>query len=123
MRRWKPRRPSPKVRHAIFGRPALVRTAARGLGDFSRWLVPACGCFLLVVGTLSQRAPYFATAGTDTNYSGLQGGGRILLAEMREHSEKNAIPATRLEQRLAGSILPQNENPSLDLQTNHLNKQ
>jgi hypothetical protein len=57
MRRWTPRRPSPELRARIFGATAGGSGAAQALSDFSRWLVPAAGCFLLAVGTLSQRMP------------------------------------------------------------------
>lgn len=72
MLRWTPRRPSPELRARIFGSPAPVTVAARALADFSRWLVPAFGCFLLVVGGLSQRGPGHLAAAQETNWLGTE---------------------------------------------------
>lgn len=113
MRRWTPRQPSPELRARIFGVQAPVQipvqAAARTLGDFSRWLVPAFGCFLLVVGGLSQRVSDPLGGSAETNWLGAQSGGnsRIMLAQSRQHSEINAIPATRMERSIGRAELAQ----------------
>ena len=124
MRRWTPRRPSPELRQRIFGRPASVETAARTISDFSRFLVPAFGCFMLVLSGLSQRLPENLAA-TETNLLSGQdrGNSRIILAEARRLSEINAIPVTRMEYRIKASELAQPESTGVTAYTNQLIQQ
>ena len=57
LRTWKPRQPSERIREALFGEQSASGDMATGLrfGEITRWLVPAMGCFLLVIGSLSPR--------------------------------------------------------------------
>jgi hypothetical protein len=74
----------------------MAHTAARSLGDFSRWLVPAFGCFALVVGSLSDRFPNLPPAGAaDVD---------VVMAQAVRLSEKNALPVTRMERSLTSSL-------------------
>jgi hypothetical protein len=60
------------VRARIFGAPAAATTAAQALSDFSRWLVPAAGCFLLAVGSLSQKLPSQLSGAVETQLIGTE---------------------------------------------------
>lgn len=72
MRRWTPRRPSAELRARIFGAPSAGPAAVRAFSDFSRWLVPAAGCFLLAVGSLSQRLPSQLSGAAETQLIGTE---------------------------------------------------
>ena len=88
-RRWTPRRPSPELRQSIFGTPAVANTEAIGAAILMRWLVPATGCFLLLLATLNSRLPHEAA-----EYSGPRGASFLSAAD---HSELNNLPRTTLE--------------------------
>jgi hypothetical protein len=92
-----PRPASPELRERIFGTPTDPASAPIGpfrFADLTQWLVPAFGCFLLVIGTLSSRYPSHDVSMTATN---------MLLSENAayagsiDHSEKNALPAAHVE--------------------------
>jgi hypothetical protein len=99
LRKWKPRQPSPEVYRRIFGRePEPV--ISLDFRDLSRWLVPAVGCFLLVMGSLSTHLP--------ARYSQMAATNLVLPALTREspaaalpgalaHSEVNSYPAKSYE--------------------------
>jgi hypothetical protein len=96
------------VRTRIFGAASALEPAAAGprirLADFTRWVVPAFGCFLLVVGTLSSRYP--AQRGLQlsaTNFLGAENGfTEMVIASGTEHCDKNSLPAGRLEWSFGG---------------------
>src|SRR5215472_4159980 len=50
LRSWKPRRPSPKLKRALFG--PTVRREAISLS--LRWMAPAAACLLLAIGIVRQ---------------------------------------------------------------------
>ena len=79
----------------------------------------------MVVGGLSQRMSDHPGFTGETNFLGVQGGGnsRIILAQGRQHSEINAIPAARMERSLGTSQLAQPENPTFTSYTNKLIQQ
>ena len=105
LRRWTPRRPSPELRARLFGKPALARDAVRTVSDFSRWLVPAFGCFVLVMGGLSQRFTGEHAFQRETNVLGpAAGSSRFMLAEARVHSEINAVPVKHLHYSFVSNI-------------------
>ena len=56
LEKWVPRRPSRKLHARIFGQAAESDLVFH-LRDLSRWVVPAFGCFLLVLGSLSNHLP------------------------------------------------------------------
>jgi hypothetical protein len=118
LRRWTPRRPSPDLRARVFGRGALIRSAALALSEFSRWVVPAFGCFVLVVGGLSRGPARVALEGEASSWSA--GRERIMLAEARQHSEINAVPVTRMEQRIGMALFQEPSGASLISYTNKL---
>ena len=65
---WKPRQPSPKIYTRIFGHESDVKLAVH-FRDFSRWLVPAFGCFLLAVASLSTHSPaLFSSSKTEPDF-------------------------------------------------------
>jgi hypothetical protein len=96
--RWKPRQPSPKVYRRIFGAEREDEVAF-GLRDFSRWLVPAFGCFLLVLANLSTHLPgRFALQLADTNVPSFSDQmSMATLPGAQQHSEVNSYPAREYE--------------------------
>ena len=77
----------------------------RRLTDFTQWLVPVFGCFLLVVGTLSTRYPaHVVLTFSATNFLAEHGAAysEMVLASGAEHSDKNALPVPRLEWSFGG---------------------
>lgn len=56
LEKWVPRRPSPKIYERLFHRDRESDMAFH-LRDLSRWIIPAFGCFLLVMGSLSNHLP------------------------------------------------------------------
>jgi hypothetical protein len=100
LRQWTPRRPSPELRRRLF-RPhndaVAIRRARIGFADLSRWFVPAFGCFLLVVGTLSGRYPAhgaFPLGHTNVLLSDNSPGyNDLVLASHSDHSDINSLPA------------------------------
>jgi len=121
LRRWKPRPVSPELRREIFGQPSLARGAARTISDLSRWLVPAFGCFILVIGGLTQRLPD-RTLAHETNLWAVShhGNSRIMFSESRRHSEINAVPVKRFEYRLAATQITEPASALLISYTNQL---
>ena len=95
LQNWEPRRPSPKVYQRIFGH-APSNEMAFPLRDLTRWFVPVFGCFLLVMGGLS-------------NHLVLRGENDFVLPPLSEemsvavlpgaksHSGVNCYPAKRYE--------------------------
>lgn len=108
LRTWTPRQPSPELHERIFGAAAAPSTprSAIGLADFSRWLVPAFGCFLLVIGTLSSRHPVhevFPLAATNLLFPGNRTAyNDVVVAARADHSDINSLPARRLEWSFGG---------------------
>jgi hypothetical protein len=107
LRRWAPRQPSPELRRRIFRQVAAPEASPRNLvADFSQWLVPAFGCFLLVAGTLTSRYPAHAVLpiGATNFLSAETGNGytEMVIASGADHSDKNSLPAPRLEWTFGG---------------------
>src|SRR4029079_2794904 len=98
LRRWTPRQASPELRERIFvqiaGAAAVSRAPFR-FADFTQWLVPVFGCFLLMMGTLSSRYPAHDVSLIATNM--LLSENSAAYAGGIEHSEKNALPAAHVE--------------------------
>ena len=72
------------------------------LRDLTRWIVPAFGCFLLALATLSNHVqPHYALRLSATNYAlpPLTGesGSVMMPAEYDHNSGVNAIPAREFE--------------------------
>jgi hypothetical protein len=110
------------LRARLFGQPARAQAAVHTIGAFSRWLVPAFGCFLLVAGGISQRSPD-ARRVTDIDFLAQSGGNdRIMLAEARQHSEINAVPVKHMQYSF-GSNLSQPVHSAPAGHTNHLIQQ
>lgn len=127
MRTWTPRRPSPELRARIFSKPPApaIEAVAETVRSFSRWLVPAFGCFLLVAGGLAQRPDDHIIFADGAELLGVHNGGnsRVMLAETRQHCEKNAIPAKLLEYHLGARELTQPVSAPLTSYTNQLIQQ
>ncbi len=100
--------PSPELQKRIFTPPPVpmgprVSPPIRAfrLSDLSQWLVPAFGCFLLVIATLSSRYPahptgaYLATNMLFSDNSPAYG--EAVISARADHSDKNSLPAPRLE--------------------------
>ena len=93
LQRWKPRQPSPKVYRRIFGRD-LEAEVTFGLRDLSRWLVPAFGCFLLVVSNLSTHLQGRSSQNGSTNFLPLSDQSALsVLPGAQQHSGVNSFPA------------------------------
>src|SRR5262245_47910711 len=102
LRRWTPRQPSPELRQRIFGVPPRAATPPIRFADFTQWLVPVFGCFLLVVGTLSSRYPsheaFPLAAATNMLLSENSAAyNEAVIAASADHSDKNSLPVPRLE--------------------------
>ena len=99
LQKWKPRQPSPDVHQRIFGR-APESDIAFHLRDLSRWLVPAFGCFLLVIGSLSTHLParYSLRSEKDFILPPLsEESSMAMLPGAKNHSGVNCYPAKRFE--------------------------
>ena len=109
LRKWTPRPASPELRQRIFGvvprtpsAPAPLASAPVRFADLTQWLVPVFGCFLLVIGTLSSRYPVHGAfpLGAATNMllsDNSAAYNEAILAASADHSDKNSLPAPRLE--------------------------
>ena len=104
LRKWKPRPPSPELRARIFASEPQVTAdgaVAFSLGEITRWIVPALGCFLLVMASLSSHIhPRYALHLADTNFalpSLTDEHAGQLPPESTKHSVMNNIPARTLE--------------------------
>ena len=98
LEKWKPRPPSPKVYARIFGHEPEGDLVFH-LRDLSRWLVPAFGCFLLVMGSLSTHLPAHYSA-IDTNFAlpALTDDMSVAtLPGVQQHSGVNCYPAQSYE--------------------------
>src|SRR4051812_30742800 len=103
LRKWALRQASPELKSRIFGREG-VESAARSfhLGEATRWLVPAFGCFLLVMSSLSTKlqessTAQFAGANLMMASSTNERAAEMFYSKSQEHSEKNSIPCTKVE--------------------------
>ena len=103
LEKWKPRQPSPKVFTRVFGHEP--EGVAFHLRDLSRWLVPAFGCFLLVMGSLSTHLPSrYSLYSTETNYVLPPLTEEMSVATLpgaQQHSGVNSYPARSYEWILA----------------------
>jgi hypothetical protein len=93
-----PRPASPELRERIFGAASQAITSPSApfrFADFTQWLVPVFGCFLLMIGTLSSRYPAHDVSIIATNM--LLSENTAAYAGSIEHSEKNALPAAHVE--------------------------
>lgn len=102
-RHWKPRRPSAELRRKLFGAEASAAgDLVAGISAWSRWAVPALGCFLLASATLTSHLPHARLAGFQPPMSASYFGSA-------SHSEMNNIPRATLEwnfgPRAATSVL------------------
>jgi hypothetical protein len=87
------------LRARIFGAPPRAAAPRIRFADFSQWLVPVFGCFLLVIGTLSSRYPahdVYPVLATNV-LEGSPAYGEAVLAARADHSDKNSVPASHLE--------------------------
>ena len=105
LQRWKPRQPSPRTFQRIFGH-APQSDLAFHFRDLSRWLVPAAGCFLLVMGSLSTHFPtrYAVEMAEHYELPPLTEEGALFAAlpGAQHHSGVNSYPAKQLEWSLPG---------------------
>lgn len=108
MRSWTPRAASPELRQRIFGQPQRVAKGSKGanvaqavrLADFSQWLVPVFGCFLLMIGTLSSRYPaheVYPLMGTNVLLTENSAAYNEAVMARADHSDKNALPTATVE--------------------------
>ncbi len=101
-RKWKPRQPSPELRARIFAtQPSVPSTIAFDLRDLTRWIVPAVGCFMLAMGSLSDRWHVRTSMDADSAQFVLpslheESAGQFPPSST-EHSVMNNIPTKTLE--------------------------
>lgn len=89
--RWKPRRPSAELRRKLFGTENLAAgDLVAEISAWSRWAVPALGCFLLASATLTSHLPHGRLGGFQPPLSASYFGSA-------SHSEMNNIPRATLE--------------------------
>jgi hypothetical protein len=105
LRRWKPCPPSPDLRARIFAaEPHAEGAIAFDLRDLTRWIVPALGCFLLVMANVSnhlQPRSSLELAGSKLVLPGFSSeSGTMPLPDSTGHSGINAFPA-KLEWQVA----------------------
>ncbi|HUS34423.1 MAG TPA: hypothetical protein VM680_03630 [Verrucomicrobiae bacterium] len=102
MKAWQPRQPSPALRARIFAtetQPVEFCRAPLDWADFTRWLVPALGCFVVFAGMAldpsMQATGAFATPSThQVAYS-------IEAERTGWGGAKNTVPAKNLEWTVA----------------------
>jgi hypothetical protein len=97
----RPRRPSPELQARIFGiEPEPAAAISFDLRELTRWIVPAFGCFLLVMASLSSNFhPRYGIELAETNFvlrSLTEEGSPHLPPSATEHSLMNNIPARTL---------------------------
>jgi hypothetical protein len=103
LRKWKPRQPSPELRARIFcTEPEVVPSAAFDLRELTRWLVPAFGCFMLVMASLSTHLqPHYGMELAATNFVlpslEEEGAAAMVPPTSTKHSMMNCIPAKTFE--------------------------
>lgn len=103
LRQWKPRPPSPDLERRIFARPTLrERLAVFNGAEVTRWLVPAMGCFLLMLATLTPRQP------ASPAYPMAETNGGMLAAV----SSSNGVPVSRAAYAVADYQSELNNIPS-----------
>jgi hypothetical protein len=113
LRTWTPRPPSPEVRARIFDgashSAASLSVYPKPALELYRWLIPALGCFLLVLATLANRNPsreYVRFTGT--NFVIAQANNNdadLLLSQHLDHSDINAVPKRHFEWNVATPVI------------------
>jgi hypothetical protein len=101
LRKWKPRQPSPRVAARIFGTEPQGQLALDfHWSDVSRWIIPAFGCALLALATLSSHLPSrYSAQLAATNFvlpSLIEDNGTVTLPPAQGHSGVNGVPAKTL---------------------------
>jgi hypothetical protein len=103
LRKWAPRAPSPELKEKIFRSPdSEAASPLFSAGDFTRWLAPALGCFLLVVASLPARFQArslhaFTNSQFSTAPSRSQTASNLFYSRTPEHSDVNSVPCKHLE--------------------------
>lgn len=106
---WKPRGPSPELKKRIFTAPAATVPEAGvtfSLSDFTRWLAPAMGCFMLAVATLDPGTtqPFLIGSTNDLLPESNKARYSAYVAARMFHSEMNSVPVTRVEMNFGGGV-------------------
>src|SRR5687767_13779885 len=93
---WQPRQPSPALRRRIFAaEPAeLSRAPVNGAG-FTRWLVPALGCFVVFTGIALD--PSMQVPGSFAPPAGQQVAYSVEAVHKDWCGAKNTVPANNFE--------------------------
>lgn len=102
MKAWQPRQPSPGLRQRIFAtepQPVEIRGGHVDWASFTRWLVPALGCFVVFAGialdpSIQTRGAFAAPSGHQVAYS-------IEANRTGWGGAKNTVPARSLEWTVA----------------------
>src|SRR5687767_1987333 len=102
MKAWQPRQPSPALRKRIFATEASaveVRRAPMDWADFTRWVVPALGCFMVFAGMALD--PSMQASGGFAAPSTHQVAYSIEAGRTGWGGAKNTVPAKNLEWTVA----------------------
>jgi hypothetical protein len=120
MKEWRPRQPSAGLRSRIFApEPAAAKFAgpmfAFDLATWSRWFVPAVGCFLMATATLSH--PEMHAMPTGESLAGQQ----LAFETASRHTAMNNVPVTNVEWTF-GRASSSNNDSFVRTETNTLTK-
>ena len=102
MKAWQPRQPSPGLRRRIFAtepEPAEFRRGPLDWAGFTRWLVPALGCFVVFTGMALD--PSTQSPGSFATPSAQQVAYSIEAGRTGWGGAKNTVPAKNLEWTVA----------------------
>src|SRR5437870_3819476 len=95
LRQWTPRRPSAELQATLFSRKTPEQIHPNDfVGGIFRWLVPAAGCFALLLSGINLR-------------NAAHSGNPILepgFATYSSHSEQNNVPVSHFELALTSSV-------------------
>ena len=120
MKAWQPRQPSPALRRRIFAaEPVEILRAPLDWAAFTRWIVPALGCFVVFTGmaldpSMQPRGSFTTPAGQQVAYS--------VEAERKGWGgAKNTVPVKNLEWTVSGPSVSSSDS-FLGSDTNSLRK-
>ena len=100
MKAWQPRQPSPALRRRIFAaEPVEFSRAPLDWAAFTRWLVPALGCFLVFAGMALD--PSTHVPGSFARPSSQQVAYSVEAERKGWGGAKNTVPAKSLEWTVA----------------------
>ena len=120
MKAWQPRQPSPALRRRIFAaEPVEILRAPLDWAAFTRWLVPALGCFVVFTGMALD--PSMQATGSFTTPAGQQVAYSVEAERKGWGGAKNTVPVKNLEWTVSGPSVSSSDS-FLGSDTNSLRK-